>query len=136
VRSKTKVQLVFHTNPLIRAEWIEQLLQASVRLKKITLLANSEVFTQISVASQNELFYLDEMRKGNGIHVLRLAPGCACCSAKLILTTHLSRTLRLSQPDLLVLELDSKSHPDQVIAMLQEPQWNTWLSEINLYTPI
>ncbi len=62
-----------------------------------------------------------------GCHVLQLAPGCVCCSSKLILNTHLSRTLRLRRPHALWIEVDPQSHPQQVLSMLQDVQWKNWL---------
>lgn len=130
---KTQVFLVHGHSPEQRTQRIEQLLiEHQLPNNKITLMASTEVFAHASVPAQAALFKADEARKAQGVHVLRLSPGCLCCSSKLVLTTHLARTLRLNQPNVLLLELESQSHPQQVLELLEEPQWNAWFSEITL----
>jgi G3E family GTPase len=129
---KTRLVLVSGADPQARAARIEQLLQEHSNAGKTTLMASAEVFSASPVEFQAGLFRLDEERKARGIHVLRLSPGCLCCSSRLILSTHLARTLRLNQPNLLLLELESGSHPQQVLNLLNEPQWNDWFADINL----
>lgn len=129
---KTHVFLVSGKNPHARAHRIAQLLAEKADSGKITLLASAELFAGAAVQLQNDLFRQDEERKARGIHVLRLSPGCLCCSSKLVLTTHLARTLRLNQPDVLLLELESRSHPDQVLSLLNEAQWHPWFTDITL----
>lgn len=128
----THLYLVAGPNPQTRAYRIQQLLAEKENSGKITLLASAEVFAGAPVQLQADLFRLDEERKARGIHVLRLSPGCLCCSSKLVLTTHLARTLRLNQPDVLLLELESRSHPDQVLSLLNEAQWHPWFTDITL----
>jgi G3E family GTPase len=129
---KTHVFLVSGRNPVQRATRIEQLLLEQAGAGKITLMASTEIFSYASVEAQAELFELDAERKARGIHVLRLSPGCLCCSSKLVLTTHLARTLRLNQPNVLLMELESQSHPEQVLKLLNEPQWADWFADITL----
>ena len=129
---KTHVFLVSGRNPELRAQRIEQLLIQHKGAGKITLMGSTEFFSVASVEAQAALFEVDAARKAQGIHVLRLSPGCLCCSSKLVLTTHLARTLRLNQPDVLLVELESQSHPDQVLKLLKEPQWNAWFADITL----
>ena len=129
---KTHVFLVSGRNPELRAQRIEQLLIQHEGAGKITLMGSTEFFSVASVEAQAAVFEVDAARKAQGIHVLRLSPGCLCCSSKLVLTTHLARTLRLNQPDVLLVELESQSHPDQVLKLLKEPQWNTWFADITL----
>ena len=129
---KTHVFLVSGRNPVQRATRIEQLLLEQAGAGKITLMASTEIFSVACVEAQAELFQLDAERKARGIHVLRLSPGCLCCSSKLVLTTHLARTLRLNQPNVLLMELESQSHPEQVLKLLKEPQWNDWFADITL----
>jgi hypothetical protein len=129
---KTHVFLVSGRNPVQRATRIEQLLLEQAGAGKITLMASTEIFSYASVEAQAELFELDAERKARGIHVLRLSPGCLCCSSKLVLTTHLARTLRLNQPNVLLMELESQSHPEQVLKSLNEPQWADWFADITL----
>ncbi|HEY1059716.1 MAG TPA: GTP-binding protein [Limnobacter sp.] len=130
--TKTLLWLVAGRSPQARAQAIESLLQQRPPQGKTTLLANSELFSVLSVEEQARVFDADQALKAQGIHLLRLAPGCACCSSKLMLSTHLGRTLRLNQPDWLILELDSQSHVAQVQALLNEPQWQPWFSEVLL----
>ncbi|WP_341237014.1 GTP-binding protein [uncultured Limnobacter sp.] len=129
---KTHLFLVSGRNPVQRATRIEQLLLEQTGAGKITLMASTEIFSVACVEAQAELFQLDAERKARGIHVLRLSPGCLCCSSKLVLTTHLARTLRLNQPNVLLMELESQSHPEQVLKLLNEPQWTDWFADIKL----
>lgn len=129
---KTHVFLVSGRNPELRAQRIEQLLFKHSAAGKLTLMASTEIFSCTPVEAQAELFRLDTERKARGIHVLRLSPGCLCCSSKLVLSTHLARTLRLNQPNVLLVELESQSHPEQVLQLLKEPQWTNWFADITL----
>lgn len=129
---KTHVFLVSGRNPEMRAQSIEQLLQQHADKRRVTLLGSTEYFSVASVEAQANMFEIDAARKARGVHVLRLSPGCLCCSSKLVLTTHLARTLRLNQPDVLLVELETQSHPEQVLQLLQEPQWNAWFADITL----
>ena len=131
---QTRVYIVFHPDPAIRDAYIDALLDSIGRENKISLLASAEIFARVSVNLQVTLFQKDETRKQNGIRVLRLAPGCACCSSKLVLSTHLSRLFRFNQPHVLIFELDSQSHPDQVFELLKESQWMPWVGDVQLYT--
>ena len=129
---KTQVFLVSGRNPELRAQRIEQLLNDHAGAGKLTLMGSTEYFSVASVEAQANMFETDAARKARGIHVLRLSPGCLCCSSKLVLSTHLARTLRLNQPNVLLVELESKSHPEQVLKLLKEPQWNDWFADITL----
>ena len=129
---KTQVVLVSGRDPEQRARRIEQLLLEHAAAGKITLMGSTEFFSVASVEAQADLFRIDSERKARGVHVLRLSPGCLCCSSKLVLTTHLARTLRLNQPNVLLVELESQSHPDQVLKLLKEPQWTDWFADITL----
>ena len=129
---KTHVYLVSGRNPELRAQRIEQLLIQSAGAGKITLMGSTEYFSVASVEAQAAMFEADAARKARGVHVLRLSPGCLCCSSKLVLTTHLARTLRLNQPNVLLMELESQSHPEQVLKLLNEPQWTDWFADITL----
>ncbi|MEQ9106112.1 MAG: GTP-binding protein [Limnobacter sp.] len=133
---KTQVFLVSGRNPERRAQCIEQLLAKHAAAGKITLMASTEIFSFAAVEAQADLFRLDAERKARGIHVLRLSPGCLCCSSKLVLSTHLARTLRLNQPNVLLVELESQSHPEQVLQLLKEPQWTDWFADITLVEEI
>ena len=64
----------------------------------------------------------------DNVHALQLAQGCLCCNSRLILNTHLGRTLRMRRPDRLFIEINHDSHPDKLLAFLQETQWQRWLA--------
>ena len=63
------------------------------------------------------------------VHALQLAQGCLCCSSRLILNTHLGRTLRMRRPDRLFIEINHASHPDKLLTFLQDTQWQQWLNK-------
>ncbi len=126
------LHVVWGLNPLHRLEGVRRLVQQFAQCKK-TLMLSTEVFNLMPIAAQNALLQEDETLRQTGTHVMRLAPGCLCCSSKLVLSTHLARTLRLNPPEVLVLELESQSHPDQVLELLNQPKWRSWFSSI---TPI
>jgi hypothetical protein len=127
---KTALYLISGQNPFGRANEIESVLAAWPHVKR-TVLASAEILACASVDQQAKILALDMAWREQGVHVLRLSPGCLCCSSKLVLFTHIGRTLRLSQPDVLVLELDSQSHVAEVKKLLQESQWQTWFSVIH-----
>jgi G3E family GTPase len=130
--SSTRLILVSGDQPRLRAQALQNLLDEALAGLKITVLANSEIFSAVSVAEQNAMFELDQTRKQKGIHLLRLAPGCLCCSSKLVLGTQVGRTLRLNRPDLLILELDSSSHVEKVRELFKEEQWTGWFDQIDI----
>jgi hypothetical protein len=128
---KTELHIVWGQDAIARAQEV-QIVLADFSWASRTVLASSEIFSLLNVEAQARLIELDLARKAQGIHMLRLTPGCMCCSSKLVLSTHLARTLRFNRPEIMVLELDSQSHPEQVGAMLREPQWANWFSEIQM----
>lgn len=129
-RAPVTLYLVAGQDPSDRLERIKTLL-AKRCSAKVTLLANAEIFTKVPVAEQADLYHFDESMKASGVHLLRLAPGCVCCSSKLVFSTHISRTLRLNPPDWLILELDASTHLEKVRSMLTDPQWNGWFDQIH-----
>ncbi|NJM31686.1 MAG: hypothetical protein HC848_00785 [Limnobacter sp.] len=80
-----------------------------------------------------EVLAQETLARQAGVHVLRLAPGCVCCSSRLVLTTHLGRTMRLNPPALLILELDTTSHSQTIAQWLQEPDWHGWFSAVRTH---
>lgn len=130
--TSTRLVLIGGEQPLQRAHALQSLLENRPADCKTTVLASSEIFSVATVSEQNELFEMDHARKQSGIHILRLAPGCLCCSSKLILGTQVARTLRLNRPDLLILELDSSSHVEKVKAVFSEDQWKGWFDQIDI----
>lgn len=130
--TSTRLVLISGDQPHLRSDALQTLLDERVPGLKTTVLASSEIFSVASVAEQNKLFELDQARKASGIHLLRLAPGCLCCSSTLILTTQVGRTMRLNRPDLLILELDSSSHVEKVQKLFSEEQWTGWFDQIDI----
>ena len=82
-----------------------------------------EKWTLLFNGSTSPLGHLPE-----NVHALQLAQGCLCCSSRLILNTHLGRTLRMRKPDRLFIEINHASHPDKLLSFLQDPQWQQWLA--------
>lgn len=128
----TRLVLLSGDPPLERARALQTLLDNRPSECKTTVLASSEIFSVATVAEQNNLFELDLARKQSGIHLLRLAPGCLCCSSKLILSTQVARTMRLNRPNLLILELDSSSHVEKVRELFAQDQWTGWFDQIDI----
>ena len=66
---------------------------------------------------------LDEGEAGaKGIEVIRIAPGCPCCTGKLAMRVILNRTLR-KNPDRIYLGLAHPDHLAGVIDFLKEDQY-------------
>jgi G3E family GTPase len=61
------------------------------------------------------------------VHSLQLFGGCVCCVSKMVLETHLSRTLRIHVPDRLFIEIDSLAHINIVIKSLSAAKWQSWI---------
>ena len=61
------------------------------------------------------------------MQVVRVAPGCPCCSGNLTVRVTLNRLLRRA-PSRLYLSLSSSAHRDQILAFLQEPQYRERLT--------
>lgn len=59
---------------------------------------------------------------GSALTVLRIAPGCPCCTGSLTLRVTLNRVLR-TPPDILFLSLTDASHLESVQRFLQEEQY-------------
>lgn len=58
--------------------------------------------------------------------VLRIAPGCPCCSGNLTMRVHLHRILR-SAPERLFISLANTEHLMNIRQFLQEPQYRQHL---------
>ena len=131
---KTCVTLLSSAKPHERFLQLQQLTEQSRKqFAKVAVLANSEVLTGRGEADNQQVLDFDQQMQVAGVRMLRLAPGCVCCSSKLILHTHLSRLMRLNQPDCLILELDSGAHIAQVLEQLSSPQWDQWFSKVSLF---
>lgn len=65
-----------------------------------------------------------------GALTIALAHDCACCNGKLILQTHLSRTLRMRRPDRLFVEAVLDSHLPATLQWLGGPQWAGWFEHV------
>jgi hypothetical protein len=59
---------------------------------------------------------------------LALAHDCACCNGKLVLQTHLGRTLRLRRPHRVFIEADHTAHVGALMDWLGSGQWSNWLA--------
>ncbi len=60
------------------------------------------------------------------LQVVRVAPGCPCCSGNLTMRVTLNRLLRRA-PERLYLSIADASHKSQVAAFLQEKQYQAHL---------
>ncbi len=65
---------------------------------------------------------LNEMPPDVSLEVVRVAPGCPCCTGNLTMRVTLNRVLRRS-PARLYLSLSDASHREQVLLFLQAPQY-------------
>jgi G3E family GTPase len=130
---RTRLVLLDGQDPLKRLQsfelWVEQSFN---ELESIAVLASGEVFSVPDTAIHSRVFELDQRLQHLKIRLIRLAKGCACCSSRLIVQTHLARLMRLNQPDVLLLELDSQSHVDSVTQWLQSDQWKGWFSTVSV----
>lgn len=125
--------LVSGQDCLARLDVLKRAAEASVSAGvSLAILASGEVFGVRDTTIHAQVFNLDQSLKEFGVRVIRLTPGCVCCSSKLIVQTHLSRLMRLNQPDVLLLELDSQSHVDQVIEWVKSEQWSDWFAKVSI----
>ena len=65
---------------------------------------------------------LNEVPPDVSLEVVRVAPGCPCCTGNLTMRVTLNRILRRS-PARLYLSLSDASHREQVLLFLQAPQY-------------
>ncbi len=65
---------------------------------------------------------LNEIAPDVSLEVIRVAPGCPCCTGNLTMRVTLNRVLRRS-PARLYLSLSDATHRDQVLMFLQAPQY-------------
>jgi hypothetical protein len=65
---------------------------------------------------------LNEISPEVSLEVIRVAPGCPCCTGNLTMRVTLNRVLRRS-PARLYLSLSDASHREQVLLFLQAPQY-------------
>lgn len=61
------------------------------------------------------------------IEVVRVAPGCPCCSGNLTVRVTLNRLLRRA-PRHIYLSLSSSAHRAEILTFLQEPQYQARLT--------
>lgn len=61
------------------------------------------------------------------VQIVRIAPGCLCCSGNLTLRVTLNRLLR-SGPAHLYISLANSAHLAQIEAFLSTPAYASWLS--------
>ena len=65
---------------------------------------------------------LNELPPEVSLDIIRVAPGCPCCTGNLTMRVTLNRVLRRS-PARLYLSLSDATHRDQVLLFLQAPQY-------------
>ena len=65
---------------------------------------------------------LNDIPPDASLEVIRVAPGCPCCTGNLTMRVTLNRVLRRS-PARLYLSLSDASHREQVLMFLQAPQY-------------
>lgn len=65
------------------------------------------------------------------LHVIRIAPGCPCCSGHLTMQVNLNRLLRL-QPQRFLIGLASSAHLDRIRLLLSSPPYNKILGLIDV----
>jgi hypothetical protein len=65
---------------------------------------------------------LNEIPPDVSLEVIRVAPGCPCCTGNLTMRVTLNRVLRRS-PARLYLSLSDATHREQVLIFLQAPQY-------------
>lgn len=70
--------------------------------------------------------FLEASAERLSLQVVRVAPGCPCCSGNLTMRVTLNRLLRCA-PARLYLSLADASHKPQVAAFLQEKQYQAHL---------
>jgi hypothetical protein len=63
----------------------------------------------------------------NVVHIVRLAPGCPCCSGNLVMRVTLNRILR-HPPARLYIGLSTVSHLEQVRTFLTQPPYHELLA--------
>ncbi len=67
------------------------------------------------------------------VTVLRIAPGCLCCSNQLIMRTYLHRMMQ-QRPDHLYLSLANHEHLDQLQTSLQSDHYKNTLGSLAIIT--
>lgn len=77
--------------------------------------------------SVDDALYPRSSQLSESMQVVRVAPGCPCCSGNLTMRVTLNRLLRRA-PSRLYLSLSSSAHRDQILAFLQEPQYQARLT--------
>ncbi len=61
------------------------------------------------------------------LQIVRIAPGCLCCSGNLTMRVTLNRLLR-QRPAALYISLASSEHLEQIEAFLSAPPYTEWLT--------
>ena len=64
---------------------------------------------------------------GPHLHIVRIAPGCVCCTGNLTLRVTLNRLLR-THPAYLYIGLASTEHLPAIQAFLLAPEYASWLT--------
>jgi len=61
-----------------------------------------------------------------GLSIVRIAPGCICCSGNLTMKVTLNRILR-QHPERLYISLANSNHLPQIRQFLQQEPYDAWL---------
>jgi len=72
------------------------------------------------------------LTSGDGLTVVRIAPGCLCCDGNLVLRVTLNRLLR-QRPRRLFIGLSNSEHLDQLRSWLAAPPYDQLLALNPLY---
>ncbi len=62
------------------------------------------------------------------IHISQVAGGCLCCATPLLFQTALNKIIRFEKPNRIFIEPSGLGHPDKIIELLKEPQYQKILS--------
>ena len=117
IKAPTTLTLVVGANALARETAI------SARLESSTTIANAAVIAEGSC----EHSPLEAGGRFPHLQIMRIAPGCPCCSGNLVMRVTLNRVLRQS-PDTLFISLADSAHLMQIRQFLSQEPYAQFLS--------
>ena len=62
------------------------------------------------------------------VMVSQVAGGCLCCATPLLFQTALNKIIRFERPQRILIEPSGLGHPDKIIELLQQPQYQNLLT--------
>jgi G3E family GTPase len=62
------------------------------------------------------------------VHISQVAGGCLCCVTPLLFQTALNKIIRFEKPTRIFIEPSGLGHPDKIIELLKEPQYQNILN--------